>query len=218
MSLRKCQIVLLLSGWFQAAVCDANQVSAINLHRHMQESSQSDYDFYCQEFESIYGTCACTSNPDAALGVISTTAFVSCTPPNLNVNANFTSNERYLSTLEYCNDLTDTCMNVNFAQDGSVNDCNVEYVVSGQALAACSSCAPCTSVDNKNVIFQGFTIDCNNVYANASRDECTPPMELLQFDPFVKDESGAATSANAWSMWSMVVTLVATFAITFARI
>ena len=159
-------------------------------HRHL---ATSDYEVLCERFESIYGTCACSMNPDAALGVITTSAFISCTPPNKIVEANFTSNDRYLSSLLYCNDLKDTCINVTFSEEGSATDCSVDYVVSGETPTACSSCSPC-SLNTTS----GFDIDCSNIFAEATTNGCASPEMLLEFDPFQQELSsgGAAWTVN----------------------
>ena len=96
-------LVICLTAALLPAFCGAEFAASLStveqLARHRHLSTKSDYDILCERFESIYGTCACSMNPDAALGVISTSAFISCTPPNKVVEANFTSNERYLSAL-----------------------------------------------------------------------------------------------------------------------
>lgn len=187
--------ILLLVTIFQQASCSADQAASfpsldqIHIGRHRQ--LKSDYDVLCGDFQSIYGTCACSMNPDAALGVISTTAFIACTPPNIVVEANFTSNDRYLSSLKYCNDLKDTCIDVTFSEDGSATACSVDYVVSGEAPTGCNSCSPC-SLNTTT----GFDIDCGNIFAEATTDGCAAPQSLLEFDPFEQ----AATSGVTWML------------------
>jgi hypothetical protein len=163
---------------------------------HRLLGSKSDYEVLCDKFKSVYGNCACSSNPNAPLGYISTTAFVACTPPGLVVNANFTTNDRVLSTLNYCNGPSDTCINVTFAANGSATQCSVDYVLPGAQPTACSGCLPCQILDNTTATNDGFIIDCNNVNPSATTAQCTSATTILGFDPLTTRSKGPSLS---WS-------------------
>jgi hypothetical protein len=169
-------------------------------HRHLAFSS--DYETMCSDFKSVYGNCACSTNPFTTLGVITTTAFISCTPPNLAVDANFTSNSRYLSSLKYCNDFKDVCIEVNYNETGNATDCTAAYVNASGALTlpqSCTSCSPCRRNGTN-----GLTIDCDNVFTNATTNGCASSTELLQYDPSLMSMSSAGAAAIMMEAWKWI--------------
>jgi len=140
----------------------------------VSQSSSSEYDVVCQELSVKFGQCACQENPTTTLGVVGTAAFVSCFTPELRVNANFTGNLKYLSSLQFCveegvNDETCTTFyydDLDSSQEILPSSCEVRAVdVDAGNSYDCASCALCeTPIDPlTNATSYGVDVDCNNL-------------------------------------------------------
>jgi hypothetical protein len=175
------------------------------------EASETDYDVMCKGMTAAYEKCKCTTNPTTSVGYVNEQAFVGCIRPEIELYANFSGSDRYLSSLSVRQDGTGMRqVDLTFDANDTVASCDV---TSFGRDCQCTVCASATTGKGA-----GLDIDCNSIPgggAASTNGTCSRLLDLFQysFEGTPTPTSAAGGKHLSSLVWKAPVVAFATIAI-----
>jgi hypothetical protein len=186
------------------------------MHRFgVVDASETDYDVMCKAMTAAYEKCKCATNPTSSVGYFIDTAFVGCIRPEIELYANFSGSERYLSSLSVRQDgMGMRQVDLTFESNDTVASCGVT------SFGRECECTVCTSMVEGEAV--GLNIDCNSIPgggAASTNGTCSHLSDLFQysFERPPTPTSAAAGRCSTSVVWKDALVAIATTAIMVAN-